>query len=169
MENGIRLVHYEEQYEEALTRFALKKEQIHFTAMPVEVIEEAAANPDKDPVVILAQDVPVGFFVLHQGSEYVEPAERDCKILVRALSISVEHQGKGYALEAMKQLPAWVREYHPEVEEIILAVNEENKAARQLYLKSGFLDFGLTKLGSRGIQHILHYSLNQEVQDDSNT
>ncbi|MBB6021167.1 RimJ/RimL family protein N-acetyltransferase [Paenibacillus sp. JGP012] len=159
MENGIRLVHYEEQYDEALTRFALKKEQIHFTAMPVEVIEEAAANPDKDPVVILVQEVPAGFFVLHKGSEYVEPAERDRKILVRALSISVEHQGKGYALEAMKQLPAWVREYHPEVEEIILAVNEENKAARQLYLKSGFLDFGLTKLGNRGIQHILHYSM----------
>ncbi|MNW68880.1 hypothetical protein D3C74_477650 [compost metagenome] len=59
----------------------------------------------------------------------------------------------------MKQLPDWVREFHPEIDEIILAVNEGNKAAYQLYVKSGFLDLGLTRMGNRGTQHILHYSL----------
>ena len=159
MEIGIRLVHFEEKYHQALARFTLKNEQIHFTALPVEVIEEAINNPDKDPVVILVQAVPVGFFVLHKGSEYVERAESDHKILIRALSISVEYQGKGYALEAMKLLPAWVREFHPEVKEIILAVNEANKAAQQLYVKSGYLDFGVRRMGSHGIQHVLHYSM----------
>lgn len=159
MGQGIRLVHYEERYHRDLTRFTLKNEQIHFTALPAEVIEEATMNPDKDPVVILHQAVPVGFFVLHKGSEYVEPAESDRKILIRALSISEQYQGKGYALNAMKQLPDWVREFHPEIDEIILAVNEANKAAYQLYVKSGFLDLGLTRMGNHGIQHILHYSL----------
>ncbi|WP_434752227.1 hypothetical protein [Paenibacillus amylolyticus] len=28
-------------------------------------------NSDKDPIIILHQDVPVGFFVLHKGSEEV--------------------------------------------------------------------------------------------------
>lgn len=155
----IRLVHYEERYHQDLTRFTLKNEQVHFTALPAEVIEEAMMNPDKDPVVILHQAVPVGFFVLHKGSEYVEPAKSDQKILIRALSISEQFQGKGYALEAMKQLPAWVRKFHPEIDEIILAVNEANKAAYQLYVKSGFLDLGLTRMGSHGLQHILHYSM----------
>lgn len=159
MDKEIRLVSYEKQYYQALTHFMLKKEQMDFTAMPAEVIEEAVTNPDKDPVVILCGAVPVGFFVLHKGSEYVEPAESDCKILIRALSISMEHQGKGYALEAMKRLPAWVRKFHPEMNEIILAVNEANQAARQLYLKSGFLDLGVRRMGRHGMQYILHYSL----------
>jgi RimJ/RimL family protein N-acetyltransferase len=159
MGQGIHLVHYEERYYQDLTRFTLKNEQVHFTALPAEVIEEAMMNPDKDPVVILQQAVPVGFFILHKGSEYVEPAESDHKILIRALSISEQYQGKGYALDAMKQLPNWVREFHPEVDEIILAVNEANKSAYQLYVKSGFLDLGLTRMGNRGIQHILHYSM----------
>ncbi|MEK3827744.1 GNAT family N-acetyltransferase [Paenibacillus sp. FSL K6-1558] len=162
MGQGICLVPYEEQYHQDLTRFTLKNEQIHFTALPAQVIEEAMINPDKDPIVILHQVVPVGFFVLHKGSEYVEPAESDHKILIRALSISEQYQGKGYALDAMKQLPDWVREFHPEIDEIILAVNEANKAAYQLYVKSGFLDLGLTRMGSRGIQHILCYSMIKE-------
>ncbi|KAA8785395.1 GNAT family N-acetyltransferase [Paenibacillus amylolyticus] len=159
MGQGIHLAQYEERYYQDLTGFTLKNEQVHFTALPAEVIEEAMMNPDKDPVVILHQAVPVGFFVLHKGSEYVEPAESDHKILIRALSISEQYQGKGYALDAMKQLPDWVRKFHPEVDEIILAVNEANKAAYQLYVKSGFLDLGLIRMGSRGIQHILHYTM----------
>ncbi|WP_308722161.1 GNAT family N-acetyltransferase [Paenibacillus polysaccharolyticus] len=159
MGQGICLVPYEEQYHQDLTRFTLKNEQIHFTALPAQVIEEAMINPDKDPIVILHQAVPVGFFVLHKGSKYVEPVEPDRKILIRALSISEQYQGRGYALDAMKQLPDWVREFHPEIDEIILAVNEANKAAYQLYVKSGFLDLGLTRMGNSGIQHILHYSM----------
>ncbi|MBY0202330.1 GNAT family N-acetyltransferase [Paenibacillus cucumis (ex Kampfer et al. 2016)] len=162
MGQGIRLVPYEEQYHQDLTRFTLKNEQVHFTALPAQVIEEAMINPDKDPIVILHQAVPVGFFVLHKGSEYVESVESDHKILIRALSISEQYQGKGYALDAMKQLPDWVREFHPEIDEIILAVNEANKAAYQFYVKSGFLDLGLTRMGNRGIQHILCYSMIKE-------
>lgn len=159
MENLIRLALYHEQYDQDLADFALKGEQFQFTAMPAEVIEEAIQNPDKDPMVILHKEKPVGFFILHKSSEYVEEKDASHTILVRALSISMEYQGNGYAKAAMKALPEFVRQLYPEINEIILAVNEGNIAAQQLYLKVGFLDMGVRKMGIHGLQLILHHRM----------
>lgn len=72
MENSIRLALYHEQYDQDLDDFALRGDQLQFTAMPADVIDEAIQNPDKDPMVILHEEKPVGFFILHKNSEYVE-------------------------------------------------------------------------------------------------
>lgn len=159
MGNSIRLALYHEQYDQDLDDFALRGDQLQFTAMPGDVIDEAIQNPDKDPMVILHEEKPVGFFILHKNSEYVENKDASHTILIRALSISMEHQGNGYAKEAMKALPKFVRQLHPEINEIILAVNEGNIAAKQLYLKVGFLDRGVRKMGIHGLQLILHHRI----------
>ncbi|WNS40941.1 hypothetical protein [Paenibacillus sp. MMS20-IR301] len=56
-------------------------------------------------------------------------------------------------------LPDFVRIQYPGAEQIVLAVNERNTAARQLYLRAGFQDNGLRRSGSKGPQMILQYKL----------
>ncbi|UPK45529.1 GNAT family N-acetyltransferase [Paenibacillus pabuli] len=159
MRKRISLAPYHDKYNQDLANFSLSDEQVQFTAMPVEVMEEALQNPNKYPVVILNDDTPVGFFILHKNSEYVEERDSSRKILVRALSITLEHQGNGYALDAMKALPGLVKQLDPKVDEIILAVNEGNIAAQKLYLKAGFLDMGERKMGIKGLQLMLQYRM----------
>ncbi|WP_440117791.1 GNAT family N-acetyltransferase [Paenibacillus sp. QZ-Y1] len=158
-EHMIRLTPYHEKYNQDLSNFSLSSEQTQFTAMPADVIEEAIYNPDKYPVVILHEEKTVGFFILHKNSEYVEQKDASRTILVRALSITLEHQGNGYALAAMKALPEWIKQLDPKVNEIILAVNEGNVAAQKLYLKVGFHDRGERRMGIHGLQLILQYSM----------
>jgi RimJ/RimL family protein N-acetyltransferase len=159
MKKMISLAPYNVMYDKDLANFSLSDEQVQFTAMPAQVIEEAFQNPNKYPVVILNDEAPVGFFILHKNSEYVEERDSSRKILVRALSITIEHQGNGYALAAMRALPELVKQLDPKVNEIILAVNEGNIVAQKLYLKAGFLDRGERKMGVHGLQLILQYRM----------
>ncbi|WP_418040978.1 hypothetical protein [Paenibacillus xylanilyticus] len=103
MHQVIRLTEYHEKYDEALANFSLTGEQFSFTALPAEVIEEAISNPDKVPIVILKEETPVGFFILHKKSEYAEGKKYSNAILIRALSITLEHQGRGYARAPCRQ------------------------------------------------------------------
>ncbi|WP_413376586.1 GNAT family N-acetyltransferase [Paenibacillus taichungensis] len=159
MKKLISLAPYNEKYDQDLANFSLSDEQVQFTAMPAEVIEEALQNPNKYPVLILNDETPVGFFILHKNSEYVEERDTSRTILVRALSITLEHQGNGFALAAMRELPTLVKQLDPKVNEIILAVNEGNIAAQKLYLKAGFLNMGERKMGINGLQLILQYRM----------
>ncbi|MFS0870315.1 GNAT family N-acetyltransferase [Paenibacillus xylanilyticus] len=156
MEKLIHLTMYHERYDEALARFSLTGEQFTFTALPAEVIDEAISNPDKFPIVILKEETPVGFFILHKNSEYAEGKRYSNAILIRALSITSEHQGKGYALAAMNALTPLLQQIDPEMKEVILAVNEQNVAAQSLYLKAGFRDTGIRRIGAHGLQFVFH-------------
>jgi len=153
----IRLTPYEPKYDIALADFTLNNEQVRFTAFPVEVLEEAIQHVDRFPVVIVRDDMPVGFFVLHRHSEYAAAIQSPDAILIRALSVSSEHQGKGYALAAMKALPAFVHQFHPMMNAIILAVNEQNIPAQRLYLKAGYTDTGARFMGTHGMQFIYRF------------
>ncbi|MDQ0170649.1 GNAT family N-acetyltransferase [Paenibacillus tundrae] len=160
MKNSIRLTRYDQQYDDALANFSLTGEQFRFTAMPAEVIEEAIQNENKYPIVILHEDTVVGFFILHRYSEYAdEHVNRETNLLIRALSISTEYQGKGYGLEAMQVLPSFVQQLVPDMNEIILAVNEDNIAAQKLYLKAGFVDTGRRMMKGQVLQFIFHYKM----------
>ncbi|MGE7269956.1 GNAT family N-acetyltransferase [Brevibacillus panacihumi] len=155
----VHLSLYDEAFTEALLQFSLPEEQLSFTALPNKVLEETLRDPDRYPVVIVAEGIPVGFFVLHVGEGIGEYTSNPRAILLRALSVTEEHQGKGYAKKAMLALPNFVAEHLPGKEEIILAVNERNLAAKQLYEKSGFVDKGITRMGPIGRQYMLHYFL----------
>lgn len=157
---AISLNIYDEKYLEALKRFELPEDQAEFTALPSGALDIVANDPDRYPVVILANErAPVGFFVLHRNSDFVLLVGNPGALLLRALSVDFKHQGKGYAKAAMLQLPLFVREHFPEADEIVLAVNHQNYAAQKLYAKAGFEDRGLTKMGPKGLQHIYHYRI----------
>lgn len=156
----VRLALYEEKFRERLLAFQLPSEQAGFTGLPEETLADALQDEAKMPVVIVAGEKPVGFFILHTGagiaSFYISWSEA---VLLRAFLIDHSSQGQGIAKAAMELLPGFVRIHFPELSEIVLAVNERNIAAGSLYLRTGFQDHGLRRNGAKGVQMVLQYPL----------
>ncbi|WP_421384735.1 GNAT family N-acetyltransferase [Bacillus salacetis] len=153
----MELQFYSEKFKEDLYAFSLVNEQHQFTALPEEALQIIDEN--RFPVVITLNEKAVGFFVLHQGEAIRDYTTNPNALLLRAFSINQIHQGKGYAKEAMKLLSDFIRKHFPGTDEVVLAVNERNIAARTLYLRTGFEDQGNKLMGRKGWQSILTYSL----------
>ena len=106
-------------------------------------------------IVIVHNEKPVGFFVLHKTYRVKAYSSNPQAMLLTALSINRIHQGKGYAKEAMVLLKAFMNEEFPYCNEVVLAVNLKNTSARQLYEKAGFHDTGRRKMGPSGEQAVM--------------
>ncbi|NTU27683.1 GNAT family N-acetyltransferase [Bacillus tequilensis] len=160
MTSDISLSFYKPEHLPELQSFTLNNDDKRFTALPKEVLTQALGVQDRYPVVILKNDLPVGFFILHTSRETLAPySNNPFALLLSSLSLNAVHHGKGYAKKAMLQLPAFVGGYFPWCDEIILAVNHLNIRAKHLYMKCGFLDKGRRRIGPLGEQLILHYFL----------
>lgn len=143
-----------------LNNYDLEEQQLRFTGMPADAIRLAEKDPERHPVVILYQNEIAGFFVLHKGEGPKPYTDRPKSILMRTYSIRNSYQGKGIAQESLCLLPAFVRNEFPEVEQIILAVNNANTRAQHIYFKAGFTDTGRRITGRIGEQAILEFWLN---------
>ncbi|WP_085523313.1 GNAT family N-acetyltransferase [Tuberibacillus sp. Marseille-P3662] len=153
----IELCFCQPQHEAALRQFYLPNEQKRFTALPAEALIKCAEDHEQYPVVILSDQYPIGFFVLHLGEGIRGIIDIEHAVLIRALSVNYEYQGQGHAMKAMKQLPSFVREHFPAKYEIVLVVNQRNRVAKHLYLKAGFQDKGVRREGLIGPQDVLRY------------
>jgi RimJ/RimL family protein N-acetyltransferase len=154
MKEEVQLVVYEEKYRDQLMNFELPEEQAQFTALPAEALNLALTDPNRTPIVIMAGAKPVGFFVLHAGPDIVPFTAEPYALLLRAFSVNHEDQGRGYARQSLLRLPAFIEKHYPEVKAVVLAVNQRNVPAQQVYLKSGFSDTGREIEGKYGPQHI---------------
>jgi RimJ/RimL family protein N-acetyltransferase len=69
-----------------------------------------------------------------------------------SMYVRPEHRGKGVAADLIVSLIAWVRE-HTTIEQLQLAVVNENRAARRLYERLGFIPYAeeqkALKIGTR--------------------
>ncbi|HYK73446.1 MAG TPA: GNAT family N-acetyltransferase, partial [Pseudoneobacillus sp.] len=155
----VQLAFFDEKYEEDLLTFQLPKEQHQFTGLPIEVLDVSMKDEKRFPIVIVNSEEAVGFFVLHYGEDIKSFSTNPNALLLRALSINFIHQGKGYAKMAMQQLPEFVLNNFPDINEIVLAVNERNNGAKTLYEKTGFEDRGERRIGNIGPQYLLHYKV----------
>lgn len=156
----ISLFLYEEKYKESLLAFQLPAEQEAFTGLPLDTLEPALNDTDKFAVVIVDREEAVGFFILHTGEAIADfYSEYSGAMLLRAFLINYSSQGKGYAKAALSLLPEFMRSYFPAIDEVVLAVNEKNIAADRLYSQAGFEDHGLRRMGKKGMQKILQYSV----------
>jgi RimJ/RimL family protein N-acetyltransferase len=155
----VQLTFYKPEHKSVLEAFSLPEEQEQFTGMPIKVLELAVEDKHRYPVVILAQFKPVGFFVLYNGEDLESYTSNRHSLLLRAFSINYADQGNGYAKQALLQLEDFVNANFPLIEEIVLAVNEQNVPAQKLYLKCGFHDTGRRKSGPIGPQHILNSTI----------
>ncbi|QPA32630.1 GNAT family N-acetyltransferase [Thermaerobacillus caldiproteolyticus] len=108
-------------------------------------------DPYRHPVVILYRDTTVGFFVLHEGKNIASFTNNRNTMLIRAFSVNLIHQGKRCTKRAFHLLTAFVMKHFPNINEIVLAVNETNK----LYEKSRFQDKGIRRMEKIGLPLIL--------------
>ncbi|WP_155592309.1 GNAT family N-acetyltransferase [Lysinibacillus cavernae] len=153
---NIELVHFSEDFVEQLHGFELPAEQHQFTALPKDIALEKVGQY---PIVILSDDVPVGFFVLHATERVKEYSSNPNAMLLTALSIDHKQQGKGYAKKGMLVLADFVKQEFKDCNEVVLVVNHKNMAAQNLYFKVGFVDNGERRMGPIGEQILMHLSL----------
>ena len=152
----LELRHFSDEYMDTLNTFRLPEEQVQFTSLPNNYKE---VTDGQHRIVILNDKEPVGFFLLHSTERVKEYSDNPQAMLLTALSINQSKQGKGYAKKAMLLLRDFITNEFPNCNEIVLAVNHRNIAAQQLYLKVGFQDTGIRRIGPIGEQFILNLLL----------
>jgi RimJ/RimL family protein N-acetyltransferase len=151
----VRLAPAGPELRERLLGLAARPEQEQFTGRLAETLPAAEADPDREPVAILEDGEPVGFFVLHRGpgAGVLAPAPRD--VLLRAFLVDAAAQGRGIATRALASLPDFVAEHLPGARRIVLSVNIRNPVAIRTYKRAGFADSGaLYHGGAAGPQHV---------------
>ena len=111
------------------------------------------------PITIFLDDKKVGFFVLDFGNDKLPLSENQKCVLLRSLSINPDFQGKGIGKASMLKIEAFVRENFPDCNEVVLAVNEKNTLAFELYLKTGYLYEGKIIEGRVGPQFVMFKKL----------
>ncbi len=154
----ISLDFYKSEYKILLENYYLPEEQRNNTALPLDALKQCEQDHTRYPIVILYNQIPSGFFVLH-GWEGVKAYSHNKEaILLRAYSVNHTFQGKGIAKASLQLLPEFIKENFPFANEIILAVNLHNKVAQQVYQKCGFVDKGIRVMGPKG--ELLVYHLN---------
>ena len=110
-------------------------------------------------ITIFDDEKPAGFFTLDFGEDKFDLTETQNSTLLRSLSINPELQGKGIGKAAMLQIDDFVRENFKDCEEIVLAVNQNNIPAYELYLKVGYHYDGKTRIGRSGLQYLMYKKL----------
>jgi RimJ/RimL family protein N-acetyltransferase len=138
-----------------LLTLAARPEQERFAGRLADTLPAAEADPDREPVAILEDGEPVGFFVLHRGPGAAALAPEPRDVLLRAFLVDAAAQGRGIATRALAALPDFVAARLPGVHRIVLTVNVENPVAIRTYRRAGFADSGaLYHGGAAGPQHV---------------
>ncbi|MEW9578782.1 GNAT family N-acetyltransferase [Bacillus toyonensis] len=153
----IQLVPYKETYKEIIQSFTLPSEQVQFTSDPGGLLKKAKSDRTKNVIVILDYNgVPVGLFALQTGERVQEFTENEDALLLTSFSINYNKQRRGYAKKSLALLQDFIKRYFPIKNEVVLAVNEKNMPAQNLYEKVGFEDRGFRRMGPIGQQIIMH-------------
>ncbi len=138
-------------------QYDLDKGQASFTSTFSQAFERTKNSPQDSAYVIsvLKNDIPTGFFVLDFGEDKYELSDNPKCVLFRSFSINPNFQGQGLGKKAVMKTDDFLQKYFPDCDEIVLAVNERNIPAKQLYLKCGYQFDGKMRLITNGRQYIL--------------
>jgi RimJ/RimL family protein N-acetyltransferase len=144
----------------AVMRLRPLPDQVRFSGVPSDTLPAAIDAAGREPVAVLDDGVPVGFFILDRNPVFATIARAPDTLGVRAFFVDREHQGRGIGTAALLALPAFVAARHPDVRHLALTVNVQNPIAVRAYKRAGFLDTGrLDHSGSHGPQHVLLLTL----------
>ncbi|MDN4491964.1 GNAT family N-acetyltransferase [Ureibacillus aquaedulcis] len=155
----MELCFYEETFKEAIKSYEITEYQLRFTASPIECTLLSDDDPDRFAILAIKGGILVTYFNLHKN-EGVEPYSGNPNaILLRAFSTDFRYLGNGYAKQALKLLPAFVRKHFNNINEIVLAVNIQNEVAQNVYKKCGYVDEGERRMGKKGELIIMSYYL----------
>jgi GNAT superfamily N-acetyltransferase len=141
--------------------YALDENQQQYTSTVDKALERIKQRNDRkaSAVTILQDEKPAGFFVLDFGEDKLDLSDNKKSVLLRSLSVNPNLQGKGIGKAAMLQVDRFVRENFPDCDEIVLAVNQKNISAYQIYLKTGYLYEGKSRIGRSGPQYLMYKKL----------
>lgn len=159
----LTLAKYESRFKSELENYPLSEEQLVFTGHPLELLTRSEETQTYTPVVILDDNKVAGFFILDTGEDRFIYTEEVDSILLRGYSIHPAFQGRGIAKVSLKLLPVFVRSHYPQVNHIVLGVNEANKAAQDLYFAMGFVDSVKRFYGRSGMQLALSLHLKEVI------
>ncbi|WP_260858083.1 GNAT family N-acetyltransferase [Bacillus sp. FJAT-22090] len=148
----IELVIYEDKYQAALEDYPLSEGDLAFTGHPLELLERSKIHSTYKPVVILKDNQVAGFFVLDEGDDKFNYTDHQESILLRGYSIHPSFQRRGIAKGSLTLLPSYIMKHFSYIDQVVLGVNEANKAAHSLYIKTGFIDEGKRFNGKSGQQ-----------------
>ena len=144
--------------------YVLDDIQAQYTAtakQSLEKIEERNQNEDffAYPITIFHDEKVAGFFVLDFGDDKFELTENPDSVLIRSLSVNPDFQGKGIGKSAMIEVDHFIKEHFSDCNEIVLAVNEQNTSAFQLYKNTGYIFDGKTREWRNGLQYLMYKKL----------
>lgn len=98
----------------------------------------------------------LGFFMLDKAYSKEYTFTEQHELGLRNLVIDQPHQGKGYAVQALKRLLNYLYGAYPDYKSVCLTVNKNNQQAYHCYIKAGFKDTGKLYTGApSGPQHIM--------------
>ncbi|OOE12711.1 GNAT family N-acetyltransferase [Fictibacillus arsenicus] len=159
MPTSITVRRFDDDDLQTINQYTLPDEQAIYTSVPSLIVETFQSDKCNQPFVICSEGQVVGWFALYTDRAGNIYTDNEKAILLKSLSIDVRHQKKGYALEALRILPALVKEHYKDKDEIILTVHNTNMAAIHLYKKAGFTYENEDYNGEYGIEMIFHHRL----------
>ncbi|SFN82509.1 Acetyltransferase (GNAT) family protein [Chryseobacterium oleae] len=141
--------------------YALDENQQQYTSTVEQALQRIKERNDSKAfsVTVFEDDEPAGFFVLDFGEDKFELTDNTQSTLLRSLSINPALQGRGIGKEAMQIVDEFVKKTFPDCNEIVLAVNQKNLSAYHLYLKTGYLYDGKSRMGRSGPQYLMYKKL----------
>lgn len=161
--NKIDIRPFEESDRTALKDFKLSRQQLEFTSLPLDVLDEAVDDADRMPCVVEdSEDGLVGFFILHKHYRHEGYDTRREAVFVRSLSINESVQGKGYGTKVALNLPIFVQDHFSDYDHLHLVVDADNAAAWNLYERAGFIHTATKEDGPIGLERLYHLDLDQK-------
>lgn len=153
------MVHLKFFVSEDLTdlNYVLDEAQSLYTSTAEQALERIKERGDNlaFPVSIFDDKVLVGFLVLDFGADKFDITDNSDSVLLRSLSINPAFQGKGIGKSVMVVIDKFIKDHFESCDEIVLAVNQNNTIAYEIYLKTGYLFDGKVREGRSGPQFLM--------------
>ncbi|PJJ63103.1 GNAT family N-acetyltransferase [Chryseobacterium geocarposphaerae] len=142
-------------------RYVLDEKQSLYTSTAEQALERIKERGDDlaFPVSIFDDEKVAGFLVLDFGADKFDITDNPNSVLLRSLSINPEFQGKGIGKSAMLVTDEFVKKHFSTCDEIVLAVNQNNRLAYEIYLKTGYSYDGKMREGRSGPQYLMYKKL----------
>lgn len=142
-------------------RYVLDEEQSLYTSTAEQALERIKERGDNlaFPVSIFEDEDIAGFLVLDFGADKFDITDNPNSVLLRSLSINPDFQGKGIGKSVMLVIDEFIKKHFATCDEIVLAVNQNNRLAYEIYLKTGYSYDGKMRDGRSGPQYLMYKKL----------
>jgi ribosomal protein S18 acetylase RimI-like enzyme len=116
---------------------------------------------DIQAFVLLVEDLPRGFFLLKRRTLLPDWALQQSHVTttLHALMIDRRFQGQGLGKRCLQALPELTRELWPDTQQLMLAVDAGNHAARELYRAQGWQELPEREAVNAGAECVMRLKL----------